>query len=545
MSKDKKPRGSDSPADKPAGKPKRVRKTLVRKTRYLALEPRIVFDGALAADIVDNNAATEAAKTGTEAPESTLPAVDWSRTGVSNALPSEGRSSAAEAAEKAAAEARGDFSDSAFGTARADGISEILIIDGSVGSLDQLSAAARPGIEIFVLDAGRDGVEQISEILASRTGVETVHIVSHGRPGEMTLGNTKLTLESMIARESEIEGWGDHLDVGADLLLYGCEVAGGDRGDSYVNLLSRLTGADVAASTDNTGSRTQGGNWVLESNVGDVGSSFFANDGLLTTGEILLPTTSLTSATPWTTVFTGSNYDFSNDMQAAGGADLIGSDGHGALYTNFDDKGTTGTSDDMLAFRVRLTDGGSSFSKVVFVGMDVNADGALDAFVGVDNQGGTPLLRIWDAGTGANISPSTTSVVTTTYSYAETTANYAFTAVSSTSDPNWNGVTDIDGGGGTDYFVSWQISFADLSTHLGTQGISGVTKDTTIQYMFATSTQNNALNSDIGGVNGGVSSSLTWGDLGAMSAPVSASNMPPAITSFGGQDAAAKAVIYS
>src|SRR6185503_3358419 len=166
-------------------------------------------------------------------------------------------------------------------------------------------------------------------------------------------------------------------------------------------------------------------------------------------------------------------------------------------------------------------------------------DGALDVFVGVDNQGGTPQVRIWDAGASANTSPSTTSVATTSYAYAETAANYAFTAVSSASDPNWNGTTDIDGAGSPDYFVSWQLSFKDLSDFLATQGINGVTKDTTMQYMFATSTQNNALNSDIGGVKGGTASGLTWGDLGALSTPMSAANAAPVITSFGSQDAAA------
>ncbi|MBS0338676.1 MAG: hypothetical protein JSS40_18120, partial [Proteobacteria bacterium] len=48
MSKNDDPSDSGKAPGKPAAKGKRTRKTLVRKTRYLALEPRIVFDGALA-----------------------------------------------------------------------------------------------------------------------------------------------------------------------------------------------------------------------------------------------------------------------------------------------------------------------------------------------------------------------------------------------------------------------------------------------------------------------------------------------------------------
>ena len=82
MSENDKPQGSGEGAGKAPSKAKRTRKTLVRKTRYLALEPRIVFDGALAADIVDKTAQTAADASkpaGTTAAEAdkTLPAVDW------------------------------------------------------------------------------------------------------------------------------------------------------------------------------------------------------------------------------------------------------------------------------------------------------------------------------------------------------------------------------------------------------------------------------------------------------------------------------------
>ena len=52
--------GEGASANKASTKVKRKRKTLVRKTRYLALEQRIVFDGAIAAEVIDKATQTDA-----------------------------------------------------------------------------------------------------------------------------------------------------------------------------------------------------------------------------------------------------------------------------------------------------------------------------------------------------------------------------------------------------------------------------------------------------------------------------------------------------
>jgi hypothetical protein len=47
-------------------------------------------------------------------------------------------------------------------------------------------------------------------------------------------------------------------------------VAEGAQGLSFVEHLAALTGADVAASSDLTGAAEQGGDWVLESSLGNI-----------------------------------------------------------------------------------------------------------------------------------------------------------------------------------------------------------------------------------------------------------------------------------
>ena len=61
------------------------------------------------------------------------------------------------------------------------------------------------------LDPDRDGVQQISEALAARSGIDAVHILSHGEPGAVQLGNTTLNFDSLLANATKIRAWGDAL----------------------------------------------------------------------------------------------------------------------------------------------------------------------------------------------------------------------------------------------------------------------------------------------------------------------------------------------
>ena len=47
-------------------------------------------------------------------------------------------------------------------------------------------------------------------------------------------------------------------------------LAGNAEGESFIESISAITGADVAASNDLTGAADQGGDWVLEESVGAI-----------------------------------------------------------------------------------------------------------------------------------------------------------------------------------------------------------------------------------------------------------------------------------
>src|SRR5258708_12477372 len=72
---------------------------------------------------------------------------------------------------------------------------------------------------------------------------------------------------------------GQHLSRNADILVYGCDFGKGQLGNAAATELSWLTKADIATSTDLTGSADLGGNWALERQVGVIESSVVFNEG--------------------------------------------------------------------------------------------------------------------------------------------------------------------------------------------------------------------------------------------------------------------------
>ena len=146
---------------------------------------------------------------------------------------------------------------------------------------------------MLVLDQNRDGLEQITQALAARSGsVGALHIVSHGSSGSLALGATTLNAASLESHQAQLRAWADALTADADILFYGCNLAADEAGIGFVEELSRLTGADVAASTDLTGAADLGGDWDLEYATGAIESG-----ALAASGDFVLATVNYDAAT--------------------------------------------------------------------------------------------------------------------------------------------------------------------------------------------------------------------------------------------------------
>ena len=147
---------------------------------------------------------------------------------------------------------------------------QIVFVDSRVQDISSLLAGLPSDIEVHVLDASRDGLAQMQELLAGRSGLDAIHLLGHGSSGSAQLGSTTLFNANLSTFQAQLAQIGQSLTAEGDLLLYGCNVAQGDAGQAFIEQIAQLTGADVAASTDLTGAAALGGDWVLEAQVGVV-----------------------------------------------------------------------------------------------------------------------------------------------------------------------------------------------------------------------------------------------------------------------------------
>ena len=152
-------------------------------------------------------------------------------------------------------------------------------------------------IDVVLLSPSEDGIAQITETLAQyRTEkLDAVHLVTHGADRAIKLGNTWLDAASLDQNRDQIASWGESLNSGADLLVYGCDLAGNDLGRALLNNLVDLTGADIAASMDDTGSSPLGGDWDLEYELGEVETEVAFSGLLQSEWDSLLNTFAVTN----------------------------------------------------------------------------------------------------------------------------------------------------------------------------------------------------------------------------------------------------------
>ncbi|MFM7071860.1 MAG: DUF4347 domain-containing protein, partial [Planctomycetota bacterium] len=178
---------------------------------------------------------------------------------------------------------------------------ELVVVDASVENREELVAkllgTSESGrtVEFLYLDSGRDGVEQIGDFLREHDGFDAVHILSHATAGAVKLGDGWLSVDNLTRYEQTLAEWGDALSANADVLFYGCDLAADARGQELMAAVAGLTGADVAASVDDTGNAASGGDWQLELATGVVESSVFGAAGELTGWNGLLAAFTVTN----------------------------------------------------------------------------------------------------------------------------------------------------------------------------------------------------------------------------------------------------------
>ena len=158
-----------------------------------------------------------------------------------------------------------------------NGRKEVVFIDTNIDNYQSLIEGIDDGIEIQLIDSSQDGLAQMAVWAETHSDYDAIHILSHGSEGQIELGSATLNTESLESYNAELTLLGESLNEEGDLLLYGCEVSLGDD-QSFIEQLSLITGADVAASDDLTGSALLGGDWELEKSIGVINSDSIESD---------------------------------------------------------------------------------------------------------------------------------------------------------------------------------------------------------------------------------------------------------------------------
>ncbi|MGU3348399.1 Ig-like domain-containing protein [Pseudomonas monsensis] len=212
----------------------------------MSLEPRMLFDGAVAATVADTAAQADShpAADAAKAPTADHPVASKDTHGQADATP---------AASPVAVPGQ-----------------SVVFVDSRVKDADSLVQGVAPGTQVVKLDATKDGLQQIADYLDQHHGVSSVQIIAHGNAGDLWLGNSYLSADNVAQRSAILGEIGKDMNAGGDILIYGCYTAEGDRGLSFVDSLAQLTGRDVAASNNRTG---VGGDWDLEIATGTIESA--------------------------------------------------------------------------------------------------------------------------------------------------------------------------------------------------------------------------------------------------------------------------------
>ena len=163
---------------------------------------------------------------------------------------------------------------------------EIAFIGSDIPDSQTLISGIKKGIETARLDPNCDAIAQITQTLKGKK-YSAIHIICHGAPGHLQLGNTALNIETLPQYTFEIQQWRESLSAEASILLYGCNVAQSvgaagptdlriidnsnkpaptpPSGNQFLTQLHQLTGAFLVANPNPTGNSERGGTWKLTS----------------------------------------------------------------------------------------------------------------------------------------------------------------------------------------------------------------------------------------------------------------------------------------
>ena len=200
----------------------------------LALEPRMMFDGAAVVDAA-HAAADAAAKA--LIPDVTVPAV------VRTADPS-----------------------------KDSGKKEVVFVDTALANYQALEAAVKDGVGIVEIDGGQSGLAQMAKWAEANTGYDSITVIGRGSEASLQLGTDTIADASLsgAATQAEMAEIGAALKSSGELLIEANSVGQGLDGQLLVKDMGIATGATVGAFSDTTDPSGADGHWTLDTSTGAI-----------------------------------------------------------------------------------------------------------------------------------------------------------------------------------------------------------------------------------------------------------------------------------
>jgi len=397
-------------------------------------------------------------------------------------------------------------------TARTTPSQNIYFIDSGVDNYASIVAALPAGTEVHILTAAEPGLEQIATVLAGRSEVDAISLISHGTEGQLALAGDIVTRQELATSAETLARIGNALSDTADILLYGCNVAKGEKGLSFIDTLSQLTGADIAASDNLTGSAAQGADWVLEQQTGQIDAQSLAYLPQLASYQGTLAGGTLTfnnfgvndSAGSGFKTLTGTNLVVNNDAEVTNGTPGIYysgtlDSGNPTHSFTFKVDGTNWGSFDLTDVTLHMFSAFLDVSNLVFTGTKA-ADGSTvttTATHDVTGNNEAPKSAINNLDTGADFSSFTgISELKLDITFTSTTTNInnfeidglTYSAAYAPSSNTAPTITLDDSSGGDNFSTSWTEGNASPAIADTDSDIVDTDSDTEISTVIVTLT---------------------------------------------------------
>jgi len=141
---------------------------------------------------------------------------------------------------------------------------EIAFIDRGVDDLETLLAGIRPDVEPILPANDEPAPRQMARAVQGREGqLDAIHVIAHGRPGEVSFSAGALTLETIDQYAADLAAAGAAVGSHGDLRLWSCAVADGELGAAFIDAVARASNMYVTAAAGPVGATMHGGSWEL------------------------------------------------------------------------------------------------------------------------------------------------------------------------------------------------------------------------------------------------------------------------------------------